>query len=106
MENTKLDDLIADIEYAKKCLQQSQLALRNGALTDLEKKSNEGVHFGSALYKLMRDIETASQSLMLLKVYRDPEANKEFIEKLHQYEDPDHNYSGSICPPKDEENTN
>ena len=103
MENNQLNQVIQDVEYAKKCIQQVSIACRNHVLTEKERTSSEGIRFGSAVYGLMMDIENASQSLLLLNAYRNPEENKEFLEKLRMYEDPDEDYSGSICPPSSDE---
>ena len=99
MENNQLNQVIQDVEYAKKCIQQALLAYRNDVFTEDERKSNEGVRFGSALYGLTSDIEQANQCLLLINAYRNPEAHKEFLEKLRVHQDPDEDYSGSICPP-------
>ena len=69
----EFETLFSDIEYAKKCITQASLAVKaankgeGNALTKEEIKSNEGVHFGSALYGLSKDIERASQCLLLIK---------------------------------------
>lgn len=98
MKNDRLNQVILDVEYAKKCIQQISIACRNNVFTEKERKSNEGVLFGSAVYGLTKDIEQASQSLLLLNAYRNPEEHKEFLDKLRMYEDQDEDYSGSICP--------
>ena len=98
MENNKLNQVIQDMEYARKCIQQTLLAFRDDVLTERERKSNEGVRFGSALFGLTKDIEKANQSLLLISAYRNPEEHKEFLDKLRMYEDPNEDYSGSICP--------
>ena len=103
METNQLNQVIQDIEYAKKCIQQVSLACRNNVFTEQERKSNEGVRFGSAVYGLTKDIETASSCLLLLNAYRHPEEHQEFLETLSMYEDPDEDYSGSICPPPSDE---
>jgi alanine racemase len=103
MENNQLNQVIQDVEYAKKCIHQVSIACRNHVLTEKERASSEGVRFGSAVYGLTKDIETASSCLHLLNAYRNPEEYKEFLEKLRMYADPDEDYSGSICPPSSDE---
>ncbi len=103
MENNQLNQVILDMEYARKCIQQVSIACRNNVFTEKERKSSEGIRFGSAVYGLTKDIEKANQSLILITAYRNPEEHKEFLEKLRMYEDPDEDYSGSICPPSSEE---
>ena len=101
-KKTKLNQLIEDILYAKKYLIQAQNLCRNEALTEKERTSNEGVHFGSALYGLLKDIEKAYSSLHLIQIFRDPEGNKDFIEKLnyHAQKEGAENFTGSLNPPK------
>ena len=103
MENNQLNQVIQDVEYAKKCIHQVGIAYKTGVFTELERHSNEGIGLGSALYGLTKDIEKASSCLRLLNAYRNPEEHKEFLEKLRMYEDPDEDYSGSICPPLSDE---
>tara|TARA_Y100001972_G_C7436118_1_gene224188 strand:- start:22 stop:348 length:327 start_codon:yes stop_codon:yes gene_type:complete len=102
--NQKLEQLISDIYYAKKCLYQVGTLCRE-VLTEKEKKSNEGVNFGSALFGLKKDIEKACNSLELIRIFRNPEENKEFIDILNSYakQDGAENYTGSINPPTEEE---
>ena len=104
MNNQKLEQVIADIYYAKKYLYQVGTLCRE-ALTEEEKNSNEGVNFGSAMFGLNQDIEKACNSLQLIKIFRNPKGNKEFIDKLNYYakQDGAENYTGSLNPPIEEE---
>ena len=38
MENNQLNQVIQDVEYAKKCIQQALFAYRNGVFTEDERK--------------------------------------------------------------------
>ena len=102
---SQFETLFFDIEYAKKCITQASNAIKaahkgeGNALTKEEIKSNEGMHLASALYGLNKDIESASQCLLLIKMYRDPEKNKELIDKLDFYSDKNADYSNSLKPP-------
>lgn len=98
MENTRLYQVQQDLAYAHKYLRQVQLACRNDLLTESERKSNEGVGFGSCLFQSLREMEAASQCLALLIAYRNPSEHKIFLEKLRQHEDLGADYSGSILP--------
>ena len=74
-----LSQLSADIDYARKCINQVSQEVRAAhkgesvALTIEEAKSEEGMLLASALYGLGKDIETAKNSLLLIKVFRNPE---------------------------------
>lgn len=103
MENTNLYQAQQDLVYAHKYLRQVQLACRNDLLNESERKSNEGVRFGSCLFQALREMEAASQYLSLLIAYRNPSEHKIFLEKLRQYEDPGTDYSGSILPALEQE---
>ena len=106
MTTNKLDQLISDIDYAYKSIHQAQELFKNGALTEKERKANEGIHFGSALFGLLKDIDKAKQSLFLIKVFRDPDKHQEFIQKLNFYAKQGgvENYTDSIIPPEEDTN--
>lgn len=103
MESPSLIQLIEDIEYAKKCINQVGIAYKTGVITERERHSSEGIGLGSALYGLTKEIERASSCLRLLNAYRNPEEHKEFLRNLRMCEDPNEDYSESICPPPSDE---
>ena len=102
-KNSELDQLIDHIECASEHLHFAQKLCKGNALTEEEKKSNEGVHFGSSLWYLLTYAPKVEQALYLIKIFRDPETNKDFIEKLNSYakEEGAENFSGSLVPPKE-----
>ena len=79
MKNT-LKGINADIDYARKCINQVVKEVRaahkgeSDALTVAEVKSNAGIHLGSALYGLERDIEKAKRSILEI-IYLKKEEN-------------------------------
>ena len=107
-KNSELDQLIDHIQCASEHIHFAQKLFREGALTEKERKSNEGVHFGSALWFLIEYAPKVEQPLNLIKIFRDPEGNKEFIEKLNSYarEEGAELFAGSLIPPEVEEKTN
>ena len=66
----KLKGIYADIDYARKCINQVGKEVRaahkgeSDALTVAEVKSDGGILLGSALYGLERDIKKASNALL------------------------------------------
>ena len=104
MENDRLHQVAHDLAYAHKCLHQVRLACRNDLLTESERKSNEGVGFGSFLFQSLQQVEAASQCLSLLIAYRNPSEHKIFLEQLRKHENPGTDYSGSILPVTEQDN--
>jgi len=104
METTRLYQVAQDLAYAHKCMNQVRLACRNDLLNESERKSNEGVRFGSFLFQSLRHMEAASQCLSLLIAYRNPSEHKIFLEQLRKHEDPGTDYSGSILPITEQDN--
>ena len=98
-----LDKLIEHIAYADEHIKFAQKLFKNGALTEQERKSNEGVHFGSNLYYLIRHCPDCEQALNLIKIFRDPEGNKHFIENLNAAAKAEgaEQFSGSLIPPEE-----
>ena len=101
MNKSKIDRLLDHIESADEHLKEARKLLRNEALTDEEMNANEGIHFGSALYGLIRESERASQSLNLIKIFREPEKNKAFIQRMNFYASQEGSdlFTGSLIPP-------
>ena len=97
----ELIQVISNLEYAQRLIRQTRADVIN-LFTDEERHSNEGVHFGSALYGLMKDIDKAVECLNLINVFRNPEENSQFIEKLNFYakQEGGENFTGSLCPPE------
>ena len=100
----ELIQVISNLEYAQRLIRQTRAdAIK--LFTDEERNSNEGVHFGSALYGLMKDIDTAVDCLNLINVFRNPDKNKQFIEKMNFYakQEGSENFSGSLFLPEPED---
>ena len=99
---SKFDQLLEHINLADEHITFAQRLYRQGALTEEERKSNEGVHFGSSLYYLITHSPKVEQALELIKIFRDPEGNKGFIDALNAAAKKEgaENFDGSLMPPE------
>ena len=68
---SKFDQLLEHINLADEHITFAQRLYKQGALTEEERKSNEGVHFGSSLYYLITHSPKVEQALELIKIFRE-----------------------------------